>query len=365
MWVGGSIGLKRYREYQRVGNKWKKNSGWGASPTLGANPAKFLYAVARTAVRGHPPGWRGVRSAVFSACAALSYLERGVHSPTSLSLHSDLQLAKDFVGTGIKGVIGAAFSLIEAQALGYPWFGHWEDAFGPMEQGPDFLVFRSGEMVLVEAKGTAQDNPARASWLKAQWKGQIEPHLSWTGADHGWLIATCLQRSSVSFLERLTASSSTWSPGAPRVPPRVKALWLLRGIGRWLGWPSDREPYEEDLAARERYMYFVDAREMASLGDRIRKSPREDGLLLGPDITVQLSQTAALTAVTFCKADNAELLFSFAEGRSNAELPIPQSNARVQQLGHRVGIFWSDGTGMLVSIHGRSPQETIAALAGE
>jgi len=116
-------------------------------------------------------GLRGQLAGLGLATAALSYLEPNV--PNGVKLHKNFAFTKDFIGTSLKGTIGAALAFLEMQSLGYVWQGHWEDCVataGPPAARPDFVFAKNSQVCLVDAKGTSGDASALA---KTEWKRQI------------------------------------------------------------------------------------------------------------------------------------------------------------------------------------------------
>lgn len=336
MWMNGSVELERLMEYRRGAGNWQSVSGtWGPTTTLEIEPMLFLYAAMRGAARGEPPGWRAVSFGFYSALAAMSYLQRGIYGSSTLSLHADIQQAKDFLGSGTKGTIGAAVALLEARAQGYSWGGHWEDAFSLTGKSPDYVLFRNTEMLILEAKGTEQNNPARGKWLKSEWLGQVEPHVVWTGADESWLVACCLSQIGSSSLERVLSPPLI---AAGSLPPNQltllqKIMITIRSIGRWLGWPLPTE-----------------VTELAPLRDffQTQTPTKKFNLLLGPTVTAHLGDFGPFTAVPFCRFDVLANLFHLAASPRGNSMPEPPRNEYFEIYGEDIAIAWTDGTGLLL-----------------
>ncbi|WP_312964491.1 hypothetical protein [Stutzerimonas kunmingensis] len=114
-------------------------------------------------------------------------------SSTNIFLHHNFDHTKDFVGSSIKGTIGASLAYLEMQRLGYAWTGHWEDCTSPSaiaksptskkSKGscapksnvptPDFVFASSRDVCLVDAKGSSRSMKDVRSIAKNEWKRQI------------------------------------------------------------------------------------------------------------------------------------------------------------------------------------------------
>jgi hypothetical protein len=275
MWLGTSVKLNRTSQHHYIGTRnWDHILGtWDASLSLQVTFPQFILAVIKTSSTGLTPGWRANSAALFSALSTASFLQA---SGGRLLLDGDIKLAKDFIGMGTKGVIGAALAYLEATAQGYVQMGHWEDAFGPEQSAPDFILFKNEKMLLLEAKGTEQITPNREKYLRSQWLRQVRPNLAWTGADEGWLIGTCLAVGGSTSLELLKVAPPKTPSAAkaaqntvyknqtlpitgfsaalksvPRENKLNKSLFLLKSAFRWLGITPDKNSEHFKLSEAE------------------------------------------------------------------------------------------------------------------
>lgn len=187
MWFSGDAQIQRETLFlvKNIGpNKitWKPGAKPYA-PALDVNPWSFAYAATRVSALGAKVGLRGQLAGSGLSVAALAYLLRHAPpgpTPPSLRLHSEFFLLKDFVGTSLKGNIGAAFAFINMQDRGYVWSGHFEDCVTatPIGAHPDFVFANSTDVCLVDGKGSASSIPKIELKVKAEWRRQIRPWIA-------------------------------------------------------------------------------------------------------------------------------------------------------------------------------------------
>lgn len=186
MWFSGNAVVQRGKRYdvRRIGKRvsWKSPvASYG--PALQVDPWTFAYAATRASVVETTVSPCGRLAGAALSTAALVYLTAR-SSPRggldSLNLSSDFALLKDFVGTSLKGTIGAAIAYIEMQNLGYAWAGHWEEcvASPPVGAHPDFVFATTEDVCLLDAKGSATDLSSVERLAKSEWSRQILPNAS-------------------------------------------------------------------------------------------------------------------------------------------------------------------------------------------
>lgn len=185
MWFTGSKDIPFYELHNL--KHVKKNAVWhkpvgshGASLTV--DPLLFIYASTRASILGKRIGLRGQLAGLGLASVALCYLaplmSRGVKLPSNkIFLHQNFDNTKDFIGTSIKGTIGASLAYLEMQRLGYAWSAHWEDCVSTAgttaNAAPDFVFASKTEVCLVDAKGSARPFSDVGTLAKSEWKRQL------------------------------------------------------------------------------------------------------------------------------------------------------------------------------------------------
>lgn len=185
MWFSGSKDIPFYELHNL--KHVKTNAVWqkpvvphGVSLTV--DPLLFIYASTRASMLGKRIGLRGQLAGLGLGSVALCYLaplmSRGVKLPSNkVFLHHNFDNTKDFIGSSIKGTIGASLAYLEMQRLGYAWSGHWEDcvsAAGTSANAtPDFVFASATEVCLVDAKGSARPFPDVGTLARNEWKRQL------------------------------------------------------------------------------------------------------------------------------------------------------------------------------------------------
>ncbi|RMS08252.1 hypothetical protein ALP72_00624 [Pseudomonas coronafaciens pv. coronafaciens] len=187
MWFSGGKDIPGYEHYRlkhvKTNAVWEAPSAVTSAP-MNLHPAHFLYGSTRSSIMGKRLGLRGQLAGLGLGSAALCYLRPDAPSVPlgRLSLHGNFNNAKDFVGTTIKGVVGASLAYWEMQHLGYAWEGHWEDFFPPSAvpgratPAPDFIFASDADVCLVDAKGSSRPFSEIGSIAKGEWKRQIYPN---------------------------------------------------------------------------------------------------------------------------------------------------------------------------------------------
>lgn len=223
MWFSGTATLERARQYNFKHLGPKKWAVWDRLPTapygsgpLKFDPFKFVYAAARSSNVGSKLGLRGQIAGLGLASAALAHMKIEKQAPQGLFLHQNFSLLKDFVGTSLKGTIGAAVAYMEMVDLGFVWQGHWEDCVssGSSVAHPDFIFAKPSAICLVDAKGTTASADSLA---KQEWRRQIYMNkatkLNFGGmASEGRVIATELSETSPA---KLVTAYGKWGATAP------------------------------------------------------------------------------------------------------------------------------------------------------
>ena len=121
MWFHGEVQLARSARFdvKRINThriSWQPRvPNYGVPVTI--SPWQFAYAVARTSAIGIGLRLPGKLAGLGFSVACLTHLVRDGLS--NLKADPDFNLLKDFVGTSLKGVIGAALTYREMQTLGY------------------------------------------------------------------------------------------------------------------------------------------------------------------------------------------------------------------------------------------------------
>ena len=205
MWFHGIKDVPRYELYKlkqvRTKASWDKPVIPGGPP-LAIDPSLFIYASTRASILGQKIGLRGQLAGRGLGAAALCYLTTNLYSPgakatNNIFLHHNFNYTKDFIGSSIKGTIGAALAYLEMQDQGYAWCGHWEDCTTPAVSttspsastskttvsakvkakakapAPDFVFASSSNVCLVDAKGSARTMQEVQQIAKNEWKRQI------------------------------------------------------------------------------------------------------------------------------------------------------------------------------------------------
>lgn len=216
MWFHGIKDIPRY-ELHRL-KQVRKKASWDkaiipAGAPLAVDPLLFIYASTRASILGSKIGLRGQLAGQGLAAAALCYLTPNVHGATAkhlnrIFLHHNFGHAKDFIGSSIKGTIGASLAYLEMQNLGYAWCGHWEDCTSltvptatssatTKVPAPDFVFASSSNVCLVDAKGSARTMKEVRVIAKSEWRRQIysNRHVKLDGggtATEGRIIAASL-----------------------------------------------------------------------------------------------------------------------------------------------------------------------------
>jgi hypothetical protein len=161
-------------------------------PKLDIDPLLFLFAVERTSITASAMDAQSKHTSKLLgdvAMAFINYMPNGNPAlPGTLHLHPNLSTTKDFVGTSVKGIIGAAMGYLEMQNLGYSWQGHWEDCIlsGGKGPQPDFIFAKSTDVCIVDAKGSTSSQVHLIKRVKDEWARQIRPNLGVTLAGGGW-----------------------------------------------------------------------------------------------------------------------------------------------------------------------------------
>ena len=157
MWFDGEVQLARSARFdvKRINThriSWQPRvPNYGVPVTI--SPWQFAYAVARTSAIGSGLRLPGKLAGLGFSVACLTHLVRDGRS--NLKADPDFNLLKDFVGTSLKGVIGAALTYRETQTLGYSWLGHWGDCILPVTgPHPDFVFSTHTDVCVVDAKGS-------------------------------------------------------------------------------------------------------------------------------------------------------------------------------------------------------------------
>lgn len=178
MWLHGAVDLPRQSLFHL--KSVKTNASWHPKQSLYGNPVNadpftFAYAATRTSIVGTHIGLRGSIAGAGLSIAAAAYLQR---SAPDLNFHHRFNNVKDFVGTGIKGTVGAAFAYIYMLNKGYVWAGHWEDVVTKSAKGPhpDFVFASDTQVCLLDAKGSSSPHVKVDGLVKQEWKRQIWPH---------------------------------------------------------------------------------------------------------------------------------------------------------------------------------------------
>lgn len=199
MWIHGSVDIARAVRFEL--KTVKKNAIWHPKTSLydsalKVNPYAFAYAATRTSIVGTHIGLRGSIAGGGLAIATTAYLNR---DKSGLAFHHRFHNVKDFIGSGIKGTVGAAFSYLYMVDKGYKWAGHWEDVVPPPfgDAHPDFVFASNLRVCMVDAKGSSSNIAAVESLVKQEWKRQIWPNrkkvLSIGGTcTEGVVIATAI-----------------------------------------------------------------------------------------------------------------------------------------------------------------------------
>lgn len=178
MWFSGAVEVPRQTLFNL--KSVNKNASWHPKKSpydvaLNVNPYAFAYAAMRTSIVGTHIGLRGSIAGGGLAIAAASYL-----NPTGINLefHPRFSNVKDFIGTGIKGTVGAAFSYLHMLNNGYVWAGHWEDAVATSISGPhpDFIFASKFDVCMMDAKGSSKNSKDVDDLVKKEWKRQIWPN---------------------------------------------------------------------------------------------------------------------------------------------------------------------------------------------
>lgn len=185
MWFSGSKVIPFYELHNL--KHVKKNAVWHkpvAPPgvSLAVDPLLFIYASTRSSILGKRIGLRGQLAGLGLGSVSLCYLapliSSGVKLPSNkLFLHHNFDNTKDFIGSSIKGTIGASLAYLEMQRLGYAWSGHWEDCVSAtgtsVTATPDFIFASARDVCLVDAKGSARPFSDVGTLAKNEWKRQI------------------------------------------------------------------------------------------------------------------------------------------------------------------------------------------------
>ncbi|NMY78243.1 hypothetical protein HBO01_06095 [Pseudomonas rhodesiae] len=201
MWFHGIKDIPRYEHYRlkqvRKKASWEKPMVPGGTP-LSVDPMHFIYASTRASILGQKVGLRGQLAGQGLGAVALCYLSprfasSRIKPSNKIFLHHNFSHAKDFIGSSIKGTIGASLAYLEMQDQGYAWCSHWEDCIAPAVSTisspastlkatssttakaptPDFVFASSGNVCLVDAKGSARTMKEVRLIAKNEWKRQI------------------------------------------------------------------------------------------------------------------------------------------------------------------------------------------------
>lgn len=229
MWFHGTTTLQRARQYKfqspgKTRASWERPTApYGVGP-LTFDPYKFAYATARSSIVGQKIGLRGQLAGLGLGAASLAFLE--FRAPSDLLLHKNFWLLKDFVGTSLRGTIGAAVAYIEMLDQGYVWQGHWEDCVASAVKGPhpDFIFANSNSVCLLDAKGTTRLPIAADSMAKSEWRRQIYPNRSVSlkgggPANEGRVVATLLSKKNAAEMVSAIGSWNTTTSAKPPVGP--------------------------------------------------------------------------------------------------------------------------------------------------
>jgi hypothetical protein len=204
--------------------------------SLGVDPLLFLFAIERTCITAGVMDAQSKHASKLLGDVAMAFLTHKLTPPSlgTLHIHHNLLTTKDFVGTSIKGIIGAAMGYLEMQNLGYAWQGHWEDCVpaGGAGPQPDFIFAKSTDVCLVDAKGSTSSRNDLIKRAKTEWTRQIRPNL----------IATLIGGGQPTE-GRIIGARLHWSDAAElitaygKVPPAIpiSASVAMPGSGGYLG----------------------------------------------------------------------------------------------------------------------------------
>jgi hypothetical protein len=186
----------------------------------------FAYAAARSSIVGAKLGLRGQIAGLGLASASLSYLTKPV--PDDIFLHHNFTLLKDFVGTSLKGTIGAAIAYLEMLDLGYVWQGHWEDCVSSMsgDAHPDFIFAKPSTICLVDAKGTtlSADSTAKQEWRRQIYENRAVKLKFGGTADEGRVVATALSETDPAVVVSAYGSWAKPGPTGVKTAPSPGAV---------------------------------------------------------------------------------------------------------------------------------------------
>ncbi|MBQ0933462.1 hypothetical protein [Ideonella alba] len=287
-------------------------------------------------------------AARFAAASALAYMQRANSGGSyHLQLHPDIDDAKDYFGLSVKGTVGAGFAVLEMQAQGYAWLGHWEEAFyTPGEKCPDFVFGRDDVVAAVEAKGTEAIGSQLERAIKDGWREQVRDSAAW-GADEGWLIATCLSRTTPTSLRRAyqdfaggaAPSGFPVAPGATdrnRMTTQAALQCVLAGVLNWVGLGVPPSSSSNRVLAN---------------AYRFLRGPGNESVLLGESGTVSVSGLGTLTMTPLCRRQTIRDLANRLRDRSR--FPEPDVDRATDyrkplalEPGGGVELWLLDGTGM-------------------
>jgi len=350
MWFFGNAEVPR-REYYKFKHIKTKNAVWEAvvSPysktPLSINPLLFAYAATRASILGPRIGLRGQLAGAGLATASLSYLTlfppKGIAaSPTKrVYLHHNFDNAKDFIGSSIKGTIGAAIAYLEMQGLGYAWSGHWEDCIAstPATAFPDFVFASADEVCLVDAKGSASPFAGIGGMAKSEWRRQIYSNAKATmklgGAPtEGRVIASAL---TLTGLDLVTAhgkfssgkaKSATGTqqrspdPGAVRSVQRVNftnAFFLLglNSLARALMPPDTQENVRRPTPAQIE-------QQRSTATQQAQKIDEGERVYIGPSRVLAPGTESAWTMQPFCRTSIIDAVVRrFLENKPDTQVP--------------------------------------------
>jgi hypothetical protein len=383
MWFFGNADVPR-REYYKFRHIKTTNAVWekvvspySTSP-LSVNPLLFAYAATRASILGPRIGLRGQLAGAGLATASLSYLTlfppKGIATPPTkrIYLHHNFENAKDFVGSSIKGTIGAAIAYLEMQGSGYAWSGHWEDCVVSTSATafPDFVFASAHEVCLVDAKGSASAFAEVGGMAKSEWKRQIYPNASATmklggTPTEGRVIASALTPTGLDLVtahgkfSRSRAKSATAalqgspSPGAVRSVQRVNftnAFFLL-GLN-WLASaliPADTEErVRRPTPAQIEEQRLTATQEAQEIDDGER-------VYIGPSRVFAPGTERAWTMQPFCRTSIIDAVVrSFLENQPDFQvpptelmLPVIANTDLDDEMLDRVVFQSRDGVGMI------------------
>ncbi|MBS7780917.1 hypothetical protein [Acidovorax sp. CCYZU-2555] len=159
----------------------------------GTMPVDYIGLVAamvRTAAAGKVVSVTSTTATSFLADSVLQYLSSTAHG---VSISQDFHELKDFVGTAYTGVLGAGLCYMWMLHDGYVWKAHYEEIViahgsGKAVPEPDFVFAKTGDIAIVESKGTGRKLVSAVTAAKNGYLHQVEPGAR--RALHGGIFAS-------------------------------------------------------------------------------------------------------------------------------------------------------------------------------